>query len=73
MKYIKCPFCVEDDFDLEGLKLHLLKWCDHFRNISIEDTEIRPIHTPHIKPSERCGSPHAGSSTCCGCDTSCWI
>jgi hypothetical protein len=27
----------------------------------------------HVKFEERCGSPHAGSSTCCGCDPSCWI
>ena len=29
-----CPFCQEDDFDQEGLKLHLLAgWCESFENI----------------------------------------
>ena len=27
----------------------------------------------HVKYHQRCGSPHAGSSTCCGCDPLCWI
>jgi len=32
--YIKCPFCGEDDFDLEGLKAHLLNsWCPVFDDI----------------------------------------
>lgn len=26
--YVKCPFCGEDDFDLWGLKMHLIRWCD---------------------------------------------
>lgn len=31
---ITCPFCGEDDFDLFGLKLHLLNnWCDDFNNL----------------------------------------
>lgn len=28
--YIDCPFCGEHDFDLYGLKIHLLRWCDVF-------------------------------------------
>ena len=36
MEYIKCPFCGEDDFDLEGLKTHLLNHCEVF-----DKTEIR--------------------------------
>jgi hypothetical protein len=28
--YVKCPFCGEDDFDLYGLKIHLLDWCEGF-------------------------------------------
>ena len=28
-----CPFCYERDFDLMGLKWHLLKYCDLFRDI----------------------------------------
>jgi len=35
---IICPFCGEDDFDLIGLKHHLLNFCDEFREtISIEE------------------------------------
>jgi len=35
---IKCPFCGEDDFDLFGLKIHLLNgWCEIFN--SIEDRQ----------------------------------
>ena len=29
-EYIKCPFCGEDDFDLIGLKNHLLCHCEEF-------------------------------------------
>ena len=33
-KYVSCPFCHEDDFDLEGLKNHLLNgWCNEFNEI----------------------------------------
>ena len=31
---MKCPFCGEDDFDLIGLKYHLLNYCKIF-----EETE----------------------------------
>lgn len=34
---IVCPFCNEDDFDLIGLKLHLLRWCDAYNEV---DTSI---------------------------------
>ncbi len=27
-----CPFCDESDFDLIGLKDHLLCWCKEFNN-----------------------------------------
>jgi len=27
---MKCPFCGEDDFDLIGLKFHLLYYCEVF-------------------------------------------
>lgn len=27
----------------------------------------------HVEYSKRCREPHAGSSTCCGCDTSCYL
>lgn len=36
--YVDCPFCGEGDFDLFGLKLHLLNnFCDAFNAI---DTSI---------------------------------
>lgn len=28
--YIACPFCKEDEFDLSGLKYHLLNYCKNF-------------------------------------------
>ena len=28
---------------------------------------------PHVRPMDRCGKPHTGSSTCCGCDPNCWV
>ena len=38
IKYVSCPFCGEDDFDLYGLKHHfLMGWCDVFN-----DTEREP-------------------------------
>lgn len=30
--YVNCPFCGEHDFDLYGLKMHLLRWCEDFDN-----------------------------------------
>ena len=30
-KYADCPFCEEIDFDLTGLKYHLLNYCEKFR------------------------------------------
>lgn len=29
---IPCPFCEETDFDKIGLKHHLLRWCEEFKN-----------------------------------------
>lgn len=29
---IACPFCREADFDLIGLKGHLLRWCEAFES-----------------------------------------
>lgn len=34
MKLISCPFCSESDFDLVGLKSHLLNHCDAFASVS---------------------------------------
>lgn len=31
IEYVECPFCKERDFDLPGLKLHLYKYCDVFK------------------------------------------
>ena len=32
--YLPCPFCGEEDFDLSGLRLHLLsRWCDEFNKL----------------------------------------
>ncbi len=45
--YVRCPFCNETDFDLIGLKDHLLRWCDEFRN-----TEA-PRQAP-IRGCQRC-------------------
>jgi hypothetical protein len=30
---IKCPFCGEDEFDLIGLKIHLLNHCEEFKEL----------------------------------------
>jgi hypothetical protein len=35
-----CPFCGEDDFDLIGLKHHLLKFCDVFRETKSFEEDI---------------------------------
>ena len=32
---IKCPFCDEDDFDLIGLKYHLIHHCDVYDSIDM--------------------------------------
>lgn len=43
-----CPFCGEDDFDLIGLKLHLLNYrCDAFRDLDV--TFIYPTPQPAAK------------------------
>lgn len=32
--YVVCPFCLEDDFDLIGLKYHLQRgWCEVYENV----------------------------------------
>ena len=37
-QYVQCPWCGEDDFDLVGLKLHILQgWCDAYDATTIED------------------------------------
>jgi hypothetical protein len=37
-----CPFCGEGDFDLVGLKMHLLRgWCDKLNETSIDVPRTR--------------------------------
>lgn len=34
VKYVKCPFCDEDDFDLIGLKTHFENgWCEVYNRL----------------------------------------
>ena len=41
-KYIKCPFCGDDDFDLVGLKNHLeMGWCKEYNNTMTAEEELR--------------------------------
>jgi len=41
-KFISCPFCKEDDFDLEGLKGHLLNgYCEEFNVIEVTTSLFR--------------------------------
>ena len=37
-KYVACPFCGENDFDLIGLKTHLQVDCDVFERTKIGNT-----------------------------------
>jgi len=33
-QYYRCPWCGEDDFDLFGLKLHIINgWCEKFNTL----------------------------------------
>lgn len=67
MEYIKCPFCNENDFDLLGLKIHLVNYCEEYDKI---DTR-RNISTLYIKDSNKIeseeldlnfgGTPHTDS------------
>lgn len=41
METIKCPFCGEDDFDLIGLKSHLINHCETFRDTEDADITIK--------------------------------
>ena len=34
--YYVCPFCSEDDFDLIGLKYHLLTYCEQFEKTKLD-------------------------------------
>lgn len=36
---ISCPFCGENDFDLLGLKIHLMRgWCEQFEALNPKNT-----------------------------------
>lgn len=48
---ITCPFCGERDFDLVGLKGHLLSSCEKF-----EETET-PLQEAHRREQEAANSP----------------
>lgn len=37
-KMVRCPFCGEDDFDLPGLKNHLLFFCSAYDSVE----QLRP-------------------------------
>lgn len=30
-----CPFCKETEFDLIGLKLHLMLYCDEYKTLDV--------------------------------------
>ena len=39
---VTCPFCGEDDFDLYGLKIHILSgWCEVFNNTEEDEALAR--------------------------------
>ena len=45
-KSVVCPFCGEDDFDLIGLKAHLMRgWCEVFEvTIRPEEERLQRMH-----------------------------
>ena len=69
MSSVVCPFCGEDDFDLLGLKFHLVRgWCETFEQLNdyprcmVPDC---PYYLKRISTSCRCGAdepPHADLS-----------
>ena len=44
-RIMKCPFCGEDDFDLVGLKYHILNYCKVY-------DEVKMLHTLQYKEKE---------------------
>jgi hypothetical protein len=38
-KDVVCPFCGERDFDLIGLKIHLLNYCEKYRDTPLFDAK----------------------------------
>ncbi len=44
IQFLDCPFCESHDFDLLGLKIHLLNgWCDRFNGIGREIPTSRDV------------------------------
>jgi hypothetical protein len=44
MTGVVCPFCNEDDFDLLGLKFHLVRgWCVEFETLNDHPRCVTPI------------------------------
>ena len=39
-----CPFCEETDFDLIGLKLHLIRWCQVYAETDAIAALQRELH-----------------------------
>ena len=39
MKFLTCPFCAENGFDMVGLKAHFYRWCEVFDNIPSPEQE----------------------------------
>ena len=47
---VVCPFCGECDFDLVGLKMHLLRgWCDKFNETSLDVPRTREANATSAK------------------------
>lgn len=56
-EYFQCPFCKEQDFDLIGLKSHLVYgWCDVFSDTLTTDEERAA--QGHIPPSDLSEAEH---------------
>lgn len=52
--YVECPFCDEPDFDLVGLKHHLLAGhCDVFDEIDTLDRPVTFVQPAQGKPGEQ--------------------
>ena len=50
---VVCPFCGECDFDLVGLKMHLLRgWCDKFNETSLDVPRTREANAGALPRSE---------------------
>jgi uncharacterized Zn-finger protein len=70
MSSVVCPFCGEDDFDLLGLKFHLVRgWCETFEQLNDHPRCMVPdcpYYLKRIPNTCRCGAdepPHAALSS----------